>query len=360
MFFYPKDKDIVFVDIEANDKPKRLLQFGAIKLKKDGTTEEVNWFSNPKCKISNHVQGIVKNNLQKIMSGENNLKIMGKIANFINDCIFISYSNFDFNFLNSLYTKLYKKKLNCIYIDLQWEWKKITLNKDVWALKKLANFFKIDIFDDNLHDALYDAKIMFEIFKKWNTSNDVQLLSSIYKNKLMNEVIIKIKQNKNRNSVTLNNLELNNGFVFIDLTFKSVKFNYFNKRERFLVDLNVLEIQNNSIKRNWNFNYEIDPHKFDRDDYEEKIINKLKQYIISIRYKKIVIHDSKHQDLIRLCNECSKYIKVFPLNKVIFCNGFDNLFQDINDEMYKYEQNLFLIKRWLVFNHISETIDENS
>lgn len=360
MFFYPKDKDIVFVDIEANDRPKRLLQFGAIKLKKDGTVEEVNWFSNPKCKISDHVKTIVKNNLKKIMTGENNSKIMKRIANFINDCVFVSYSNFDYNFLNSLYTKLYKKKLNCTYIDLQEEWKKITLNKDVWALKKLAKFFKIDVSDEQFHDALYDAKIMFEIFKKWNISNDVQLLSSIYKNKLSNESIIKIKQNKNKDSVTLNNLELNNGFVFVDLTFKTIKFNYIDLKERFLVDLNVLEIQENRIKRNWNFNYEIDPLNFDKDDYEEKIINKLKQYIISIRYKKIVIHDSKYQDLIKLCNECSKYIKVFPLNKVIFCNGFDNLYTNINHDMYKYQQNLFLIKRWLVFNHINDSIDENN
>ena len=208
MFNYPKNKDIVFVDIEANDKPKRLVQFGAIKLKVDGTVEEVNWFSNPKCKLSNHIKTILHHNIENINKGENNNKIMKRISKFVDGCVFISYSPFDFNFLNSLHNKLFNKKLNCYFIDIQNEWKKITLNKNVWALKKLANFFKIDNIDEQFHDALYDAKIMYNIFLKWKSANDVDLLSSVYKNKINNISLIRTKQNKNvNNSITLNNLQ---------------------------------------------------------------------------------------------------------------------------------------------------------
>ena len=119
MFNYPKDKDLVFVDLEANDKPKRLLQFGAVKLKTDGSVNELCLFSNPKCELSNHVKSIVKNNIDQIMNGENNTKIMKKISKFISNCVFISYSSFDYFFLNKLNSKLFNEELNCEFIDLQ-------------------------------------------------------------------------------------------------------------------------------------------------------------------------------------------------------------------------------------------------
>ncbi|WP_412032284.1 3'-5' exonuclease [Malacoplasma muris] len=353
MFNYPKNKDIVFVDIEANDKPKRLVQFGAIKLKVDGTVEEVNWFSNPKCKLSNHIKTILHHNIENINKGENNNKIMKRISKFVDGCVFISYSPFDFNFLNSLHNKLFNKKLNCYFIDIQNEWKKITLNKNVWALKKLANFFKIDNIDEQFHDALYDAKIMYNIFLKWKSANDVDLLSSVYKNKINNISLIRTKQNKNvNNSITLNNLQKVNGYVFLDFYFKTIKIG--DQRERILVDLNVIEIQNNLLKRNWSFSVDANDKYFDMFVYQDKLINKLKQYIISIRNKIIVINDNVFQELIRLTNVCSRYIKVFPLNRVMFCNGFENFFNEIDFNDYKYQANLNLIKKWLVLNLLME------
>lgn len=357
MFTLPKNKDIVFVDIEVNDKPKRLVQFGAIKLKQDNTIEEVNWFSNPKCELTKHIKEILHNNLEKIKNGENNNKVMKQIAKFVDNCVFISYSDFDFKFLNNLNNHLFKRKLNCEYIDLQNEWKKITLNKNVWALKKLAEFFGIKSLDDNFHDALYDAKIMYEIFNKWKDADEVKLLSSLYKNKLNNISFIKTKQNKNKDAVTLNNLQQNNGHVFLDFTLKSIKLDD-EHRERLLVDLNVVEIQNNRVKRNWSFNIDPSDKYFDINYYFDNLVNKLKQYIISIRNKIIVINDNKFQDLIKLSNLCSNFLKVFPLNKVIFCNGFENFEKQIDWSNYKYEPNLNLIKRWLVFQYLELKFNE--
>lgn len=353
MFNYPKDKDLVFVDLEANDKPKRLLQFGAVKLKTDGSVNELCLFSNPKCELSNHVKSIVKNNIDQIMNGENNTKIMKKISKFISNCVFISYSSFDYFFLNKLNSKLFNEELNCEFIDLQNEWKNRSGSKNVWSLKKLANLFKININDDNFHDALYDSKILYEIFLKWKEMDDNKISFLICKNRIENDSQIKIKNNKNQNNCsTLNNLDFNNGYVFLDLTFKSVKIYNNDIKEKILTDLSIIEIQNNMIKKNWFFNYEINQTYFSYQDYLKELIVKLKKYIMTIKYKKIVILEHNFHDLIRLCNLCSKHIRVFPLNKIIFCNGFELFFNEIDFFNYRFQPNSILIKRWLVLNYL--------
>lgn len=355
MFSYPRDKDIVFVDIEANQKPKRLIQFGAIKLKLDKTTEEFNIFSNPKCKLSDHIKEMLKNNLENIKNAQDNIKSLRKIYKILNNTVFMSFGNFDYQFLESLSEKLLNKKLNVTFIDMQEEFKKVSMQKNPTSLKNLANFFGVSFDDNQQHDGLYDARILYEIFVKWNSTSNEELEEMLFNHRANFETQVKLSQNRTKESLTINNLNKFTGYTIVNIEFQEpCKMIYEQYHTKFLSKLNVIEVQNNIIKRNWTFQYDVTNKRLDIDDYEEELVRYLKQFIISTRDKKIIIKDSNYHSLIRLCNLCSRYINVFPLNKIIYSTGFSELYHKINYDHYKYQQNLNLIKDWLVFQHLKE------
>lgn len=131
MFKFNQNKDLVFVDIEANDFPKKILQFAAIKQKSDGSIDKKNWFGNPKCKITPHIFRIVAKNISQIEKGMNQIRIVEKIKKYLNNTVLISYGQFDYVFLNDRVKQYFKTKLNVEFIDLQDEWKRIAMTKEV-------------------------------------------------------------------------------------------------------------------------------------------------------------------------------------------------------------------------------------
>ncbi|EGZ31655.1 exonuclease domain-containing protein [Malacoplasma iowae] len=353
MFSYPKDKDLVFVDIEANMKPKRLVQFGAIKVKQDQSIEEYNIFSNPKCKLTERIKSMLANNLENIKNAQDNIRSLKDIYNILDGCILVSYGSFDYDFLNFLSKKLLKKKLNVTFIDLQEEWKKISYSKNPISLTGLARLLGVEYEENKLHDGLYDARILYNIFFKWKEMPKSDIWNIIFKYKLSYVTETSLKQNKsNQSSKTIDNKININGFVFLNINFKKIKKSPDFINERMLSGLSLIEIQNNTLKRNWDFFYDYDNRFFDYDDYIEKLGSVLKQYIISTRNKKIIINDNKYHELIRLHNLCSKYIKVYPICKLSYSSGFEHLFNKINFDEYKYSQNLDLIKNWLVYRYL--------
>lgn len=351
MFSIPDNKDLIFIDIEVNDKPNKLLQFGGIKLKADGSVIEKNWFSNPRCKISNHVFGIVKANIENIRNGKSNKEVAKLIYDFLKNSVFISYSNFDYKFLKELIKKHLNKNLTVDFIDMQDEWKKVSQSKNALALDKLANIFLVELDKKKQHDAFYDAQILFEIFKRWKNSANIEIVDSIYKARIKEEKVIKKSQNKsNVNASVVDNTIFPNGYTFLDWKFqqKMIK----EKKHSLLTSLNVLEIQGNEIKRNWSFSENVECTDFDLNLYEKKLINILKDLIISTRNKKIVIEENNYHSLIKLANLCAKKIYVFPINKIIYCNGFSGFYSQIDLGFYKYSKNVELIKKWKVFQYL--------
>lgn len=254
MFSYPKDKDLVFVDIEANMKPKRLVQFGAIKVKQDQSIEEYNIFSNPKCKLTERIKSMLANNLENIKNAQDNIRSLKDIYNILDGCILVSYGSFDYDFLNFLSKKLLKKKLNVTFIDLQEEWKKISYSKNPISLTGLARLLGVEYEENKLHDGLYDARILYNIFFKWKEMPKSDIWNIIFKYKLSYVTETSLKQNKsNQSSKTIDNKININGFVFLNINFKKIKKSPDFINERMLSGLSLIEIQNNTLKRNWDF-----------------------------------------------------------------------------------------------------------
>lgn len=355
MFEFCNKKDLVFVDIEANDKPKRILQFGAFKLKTNGELETRNWFSNPKCPITPHIQKMVYKNLKNIEKGMSSIRIIEKIYKFLNNTTLITYGPFDYTFLNQMSQKLLKKKLNVDHVDLQNEWKKISMSKNVWALNKLAIFFSINVEEDKLHDAFYDAETLYKIFDAWNHKNNDFIVKKIYKYIATSTKKIKITQNKeNKEAMTINNSISNKGCCFLKIDFTESRFIDSNKK--LLSNIDVLEVSSNQIKRNWSFSYDVNSKDFDYELYLIALTSALKKVIISIRDKKIIVNESEYQRVIRLANLCAKYINVYPINNISFTTGYNHLYNKIDLSFYKFNNNQHLIKNWLVYKYLTEDI----
>ncbi|BAC44740.1 3'-5' exonuclease [Malacoplasma penetrans] len=357
MFDFPKDKEIVFVDIEANDKPKRILQFGAIKIKKNGDIDKKNWFCNPKCKITPHIYKIVSRNIKKIDKGMSHIRITEKIHKYLNNSVLISYGAFDYNFLNNMCKRIIKKKLNVTYIDLQEEWRKISMTKEVWALNKLANFLNVEVNEKELHDAYYDAFVLYQIFCEWQKRTEENIVKDIYKLNTKGLKRINTNQNKaNKAALTINNIDSNKqGYCFIKPNFELS--DYFETKKQILSGLDVLEVSNTEIKRNWSFKYDVKNKNFDYDNYQDELISCLKKYIISTRDKTIIISEADFHKLVRINNLCAEFINVFPLNSIMFTNGYMNLYSKINVDNEKFMDNLDLIKKWKVFLYIHNELE---
>lgn len=127
MFNIPINSDIVFLDIEADHKHDKLLQFGAIKIQ-SGKAFQVNWYSNPGRSISHNVIKLIgRESLELINNAPSNKIVLEKIYRFINESFFVSFGDFDYNFLSSLFEKELGKKPNVNFLDIQDEWKKINM-----------------------------------------------------------------------------------------------------------------------------------------------------------------------------------------------------------------------------------------
>lgn len=352
MFYFPKNKDLVFIDIEANDKPKRILQFGALKLKTNGEIEVRNWFSNPKCKISKHIHSMLKKNIKNIENGMSASKIFDKIFHFIKDCIVITYGSFDYMFLKESFKKRNKKNDIFNFIDLQDEWRKFCCSKNVWGLSKLANFFNIPISQEKFHDAFYDAELLYKIFCAWNESDDCHLSAKLSIKTITDSKRIKISQNKeNKNSITINNTTKNKGVCFLNILFQKSQF--IESTKKLLYKLDILEIVGSNIKTNISFYFDLN-ECFEIENYEHWLNKTLKKFLEVIKDKKIVIKESDYQYLIKLCNLAAKFIDIFPINDVFFNLGYANFYNKIEYSVEKYMNNLDLIKNWKVYKYLNE------
>lgn len=343
-----EENSIIFLDIEADPEKEKLLQFGGIKIK-NNIKENINIFSNPSCPISSHVMKLIKNNINEINKGVSQREIAKKVKDIISNSTIISYGDFDYRFLKKFLHKELEYEMEEKFIDLQEKWKNITKSKNFWSLNKICDFFQIEIIENKLHDAFYDASLLHQCYEKWNQfDNTKKLKEKIVKYNLDYGSKVSKKINRlNENSCTINNIDKTNGLTVIDLVFTKL-----NNKEKMwiLTRLNIIEVQSNILKRNWSFFYDVD--EYDENTYNALLINVLKNFFIFTRKKKILIKEHIYGNLVRLINLCSKKVNMFPLNKIIFTEGFETYNECIDFELYKFEENLELIKNWLTYEYL--------
>ncbi|MEG0123860.1 MAG: 3'-5' exonuclease [Malacoplasma sp.] len=343
-----KDNNIIFLDIEADPEKEKLLQFGAIKVS-NNEIEHINIFSNPQAPISKHVLKLIGKNLNKINGGIPQTEIAEKIKTLFENTTIVSYGDFDYIFLKKFLKKEINYEIKEKFINLQEHWKNLTESKNFWSLDKICDFFQIEIVKDNLHDAFYDASLLYECYKKWNQSSDEKKLKEkivLYNLNFDNKITKKINKS-NGGSCTIDNLTKINGLIVLDLIFTKL-----NNKDKIwiLTSLNIIEVQSNILKRNWSFYYDI--NDYDENVYNPLLISALKNFFIFTRKKKILIKENIYGHLVRLINICCKKVNMFPLNEIIFTEGFETYNECIDFTSYEFDNNLDLIKNWLIYEYL--------
>lgn len=354
MFNIDSNKDIVFLDIEADHKNGTILQFGAIKYS-SGKYWKVDWYSNPECKISPHVLDIIgRNKLNIIKSSENNKSVLLKIYKFIDNSYFVSFGDFDYTFLMSLFNKHFGSCPTILgFIDIQNEWKQLFNMKSSISLSDLADFFEINYNENLLHDAFIDAEILFKIYKKWyNTPNEI-IITRMYKHRLEKENIIKYTEKINIDFEKEVVSSKNNGYILFDFISKKITNKESLISERLFISLRLISIEENIILENWAEDLS-GCLSSNKDLYNHLLIVTLKKFLYSIQDKIILLNEEQIKDFKFISKLCLKYLNKRPINSYIIINGIEK-FSDVpadtqsslNDDLIRKWDNIFRLKKYL-------------
>lgn len=317
--FHLKNKnDIIFLDIEADSKNRNLLQFGAIKLKKNKPFM-VNWYCNPIERIPYHVLNLIgRDSLRKIKMGDTPHATIEKIYKLTNNAIFVSFGDFDYILLNELSQKYLGKKLNTIFVNFQEEWRNINKNLTNISLVKLANLFEIEFDEENLHDAFFDARIMYQIFKKWDD----------YGNDWVSHAIFNYNDNEKKflqkeDIIEEHKVEKDNGYILFESIVKKITL-FHESREKSLLKFSMIATDGKNIVENWSEDFTL---LFDDDDYvtyKHTLIACLRRFVISTKDKIFYIFEHQRNDLIFLKELCKKYLNKNIGNEYLIINGIEH------------------------------------
>lgn len=314
--FQLKDKnDIIFIDIEADPKNNNLLQFGAIKLKKNKPFM-INWYCKPQERVSYQILNLIGHDaLKKIKMGYSPQEILERIYKLTNNAIFVSFGNFDFNFLNQLSEKYLNKKLNTIFVNFQDEWKNVNENFHNISLLNLANIFEIAVNIDHLHDAFFDARLMYQIFRKWEYFGDNWVSHAIF-NYNHNEKKFLVKP-------LLDNNDSNKGFILFESIVKKVTL-FSENKEKYLLKFSMVTTSGSDIIENWNMDFNTFFEDDDFENYQHNLIACLRRFATSTKNKTFYLFEHQKSDLIFISNLCKKYLNKDISNEYFIINGIQH------------------------------------
>lgn len=348
------NKDLVFLDIEADHKNMKLIQFGAIVLRKKEIIK-INWFSNPMCKISSRVLKIIgKENLDKIKNAPTNEIILKKIFELLDNNNFISYGDFDYVFLNELFEKFFSKKPNVIFCNIQNEWRKYLLENNDYSLTKLADFFDIKYDIKNLHNAFYDALLLYKIFKKWSSCDELSLLKNIY-NIRKNNAKQYFFTKKISDEIIDQGNKKSNGYVLFKSNIKKIYNEKNDRRSKRIVNIKLISIENNKIIENWE--YDLADFLKNEDYYKYQLVSIIRKFISSIKNKKILMFQNQINDYKFLLKKVNAIFNIYLNNSCIIINGIEKF---INDEkkIDNINYNSELVDLWKALINIKQIVKD--
>lgn len=358
MFNIPINSDIVFLDIEADHKHDKLLQFGAIKIQ-SGKAFQVNWYSNPGRSISHNVIKLIgRESLELINNAPSNKIVLEKIYRFINESFFVSFGDFDYNFLSGLFEKELGKKPNVNFLDIQDEWKKLTCDNQCVSLTNLANFFKINYDEEKLHNAFYDAEVMFKIYREWIKYSDEQIIEKVISERSIESAIIDptIKISMKNLSVQ-DNISKIDGYAMFNINIKKIIIEEGIKRKKVVLGIRAISFLNNKIVENWD--EDLTKYIKARKYYEHQhfLIVALRKFMWTIKDKKILLYKNQVNDYKYLCELIHEFLGKRPMNSYIIINGIQN-YQDLN---YNKDTNNLMINNDLIdtWNSLNNIFDKN-
>ncbi|MGL4617001.1 MAG: 3'-5' exonuclease [Mycoplasmoidaceae bacterium] len=358
MLNIPINSDIVFLDIEADHKNGKLLQFGAIKIQQ-GKAFQVNWYSNPERNISHNVIKLIgQEALELINNAPSNKIVLDKIYKFVDDSYFVSFGNFDYNFLLELFEKELGKKPNIRFFDIQDEWKKLTCDNQSISLINLAIFFNVKYDEEKLHNAFYDAEVMFKIYREWVKYSDEEIIEKIINKRSVESTIIDptIKITMKNLSVQ-DNISKIDGYAMFNINIKKVVLEEGIKRRKIVLGIRAISFLNGKIVENWDedFSKYIKAKKY--YEHQHFLTVALRKFMWTIKDKKILLYKDQVNDYKYLCELIHEFLGKRPMNSYIIINGIQNYqYLNYNKDVNELMINSDLIDTW---NSLNNILDKN-
>ncbi len=187
----PLDKlPMVIFDLETsglNPNLDDIIEFGAVKINEDKTTEKIDFFLKPKKPVSDFTTELTSiTNEMLDNEGISQEEGMKKIVDFIKGSTLIAHNgvSFDFKFLNTKLVSYGYKPLDNLMIDTLFISRAVN-DMMSHTLGKMCNKYKIGYDVDAAHRADYDAQVLYECYLSMlhqlkNLDND-QEIDSVHK-----------------------------------------------------------------------------------------------------------------------------------------------------------------------------------
>lgn len=170
-------KYLSFIDIEATDDEsnRKMIQFSGLKTTLDGdVVEEIDVMINPEQELSEYIINLLKIDNEKLQKFPNFYEVHELILNFLKNSTIISFGDFDYKFLKKAFQDI-NLEFDFLYYDCQLEIKKTSSISTNASLSNLFRIIKGDVDKKYLHNALYDAYMLYIVFFEYQKMTNEEL-----------------------------------------------------------------------------------------------------------------------------------------------------------------------------------------
>lgn len=170
-------KYLSFIDIEATDDEsnRKMIQFSGLKTTLEGDIiEEIDVMINPEQELSEYIINLLKIDNEKLQKFPNFYEVHELILNFLENSTIISFGDFDYKFLKKSFQDI-NLNFDFLYYDCQLEIKKASSVSTNASLSNLFRIIKGDVDKKYLHNALYDAYMLYVVFFEYKKITNEEL-----------------------------------------------------------------------------------------------------------------------------------------------------------------------------------------
>lgn len=170
-------KYLSFIDIEATDDEsnRKMIQFSGLKTTLDGDIiEEIDVMINPEQELSEYIINLLKIDNEKLQKFPNFYEVHELILHFLKNSTIISFGDFDYKFLKKAFQDI-NIDFDFLYYDCQLEIKKTSSISTNASLSNLFRVIKGDVDKKYLHNALYDAYMLYVVFFEYKKMTNEEL-----------------------------------------------------------------------------------------------------------------------------------------------------------------------------------------
>ena len=164
-----KDATYVVLDLETSGlsaKYDRIIEFGACKYKNSTIIDEVDFFVNPDIPLSEVTTNLTGITNDDVRSGKPIKAALKDILEFCKGCILVTHNAlFDYGFINEALRKNEMPLMTNPVIDTLPLSRYMYTDISRHSLGAVARFVKVDYDEDSAHRAIYDAKVLNDVWQ---------------------------------------------------------------------------------------------------------------------------------------------------------------------------------------------------